>query len=82
MLTLPPAAARVAVEQLCRHYHLREKSLHIVCLPCLMSFMWRKYISKVVDLIVTLPFDEVVYHQANHERLILAIIFPFANIRP
>ena len=45
-------------------------------------FMWWKQLSKVADLIVTLPFDEVVLYQANHESLILAIVFPFANRRP
>ena len=34
------------------------------------------------DLIVTLPFDKVVWPRTNHERLILVIIFPFATRRP
>ena len=64
--TPPPVAAQVAVEQLCRNYHLREKSCHIVCHPVLMTFLWRKQLSKVADLIVALPFDEVVWPRANH----------------
>ena len=70
------------VEQLCRNYYLREKSSHIVCLPILISYMWRKQLSKVVDLIVTLSFDKTMWPRANHERLILVIVFPFAHRRP
>ena len=47
-----------------------------------MTYMWRNQLSKVVDLIVTLPFDEVVWSRANHERTILVIFFPFATRRP
>ena len=47
-----------------------------------MTFLWRNKLLKVVDLIVTLPFNKVVWPRANHERLILAIVFPFANRRP
>ena len=80
--TPPLAVAQVAVEQLCRNYHLREKSCHIVCLPVLMTFLWRNQLSKVANLIVTLPFDEVMWSRANHEHLILVIVFTFANRRP
>ena len=80
--TPPPAVAQVSVEQLCRNYHLREKSCHIVCLPVLMTFLWRNQLSKVANLIVTLPFDEVMWSRANHEHLILVIVFTFANRRP
>lgn len=37
---------------------------------------------KVAALIVTSHFDEVVWSQGDHERLILAIVFPFTNRRP
>ena len=60
MLTPPPAIAQVAVKQVCRNYHLREKRCRVVCFPCLMTFIWKKKLSKVVNLIVILPFDEVV----------------------
>ena len=47
-----------------------------------MTFLWRNKLLKVVDLIVTLPFDKVVWPRANHERLILVIVYPFAHRRP
>ena len=72
-----PAAASVAIEQLRRNCHLREGNLHIVCLPRLMTTMWRKQLAKVADLIVTLPFDEKVWSKTNYEPLILAFVFPF-----
>ena len=80
--TPPPAAASVAIEQLCRNYHLREGNLHIVCLPRLMTAMWRKQLAKVADLIVTLPFDEKVWSKTNFEPLILAFVFPFIRKKP
>ena len=47
-----------------------------------MTYMWKKQLSKVTNLIVTLPFDKVVWPRANHEHLILVIVFPFATRSP
>ena len=78
--TPPPVVAQVAVEQLCRNYHLREKRLHVVCIPCLMTYMRRKQLSKVTYLLLTLTFDETVWSQGNHEKLV--IVLPFIAQRP
>ena len=77
-----PAAAQAVVEQLCRNYHLRENSLHVVCIPCLMTFLWRKKLSKVENIVLSLPFDDNVWPLANQENLILVIVLPFVHIRP
>ena len=38
--------------------------------------------SKVADLVVTLPFDGTVWPESNHEKLILVIVLPFIVERP
>ena len=80
--TPPPAAAQTAVKQLYTNYHLWEKSLHVVCIPCLVTFLWRKKLSKVADTVLSLPFDDKVWPLSNWENLILVIVLPFAHIRP
>ena len=45
-----------------------------------MTFMWRKQLSKVTDLIVTLHFDEVVWPKANHEHLILFFLLQITDL--
>ena len=37
--TPPPVAAQAVVEKLCRNYHLQEKSLHVIWIPCLRIFL-------------------------------------------
>ena len=52
-------------------------------LPSVLDdFLWMTQMSKLVDLIVTLPSDGVVWPDTDHENLILATVFPFTNRRP
>ena len=76
--TPPPPVVQIAVKQLCRNYYLWEKSLHNVCLMCLMTFLSKNQLSTFTNLIVTLPFDRVFLPQTNHEKLILEFFFPLS----
>ena len=81
--TPPPAAADAAVEQLCRNFHLHEDSCHIVLIPRLMTVRWRKQLGKVADIIVTMPFDDVVWsYLSEYEPLILFVVLPFHSRAP
>ena len=80
--TPPPAAADAAIEQLCRNVHLHEGGCHIVLIPRLMTAMWRKQLGKVSDIIVTMPFDNIVWNSLEYEPLILSVILPFHSCAP
>jgi len=81
--TPPPAAADAAVEQLCRNFHLHEDSCHIVLIPRLMTARWIKQLGKVADIIVTMPFDNVVWsYLSEYEPLILFVVLPFHSRAP
>ena len=75
-------AAHIAVEQMYRNNNLRKKSLHIVRLPCLIISVRKRKLAKVVDVLLSIPFDEKVWAQTNHEKIILVIVFHFVHLRP
>ena len=75
-------AAHVAVDKMYRNNNLRKKSLHIVRLPCLMISVRKGKLAKVVDGLLSIPFDEKVWPQTNLEKIILVIVFHFVHLRP
>ena len=81
--TLPSTAAEAAVEQLCRNFHLHEDSCYIVLIPRLMTSRWRNQLGKVADIIITMPFDNVVLNYLSEfEPLILFVVLPFYGCAP
>jgi hypothetical protein len=75
--TPPPAIADVAVYQMAEAIHLRPWNTHVFIVPNLMTARWRKMLGKASDLVVTLPFDPVVWpKESEYERLTFAISFP------
>ena len=78
-----PSAAQVAVEQLRDARNKRMYSLHIFVVPRLFTSIWRRQLSRVVDLFVTLPFIEDIWEKSSeHEPLTLAFVFPFLSSPP
>jgi hypothetical protein len=53
--TPPPAAARIAVEQLWIARIKRQNSLHIVCIPSLLSHEWSRMPWKAADVVFKVP---------------------------
>jgi len=77
-----PAAASVAVEQLCQAQLKRADSTHLIIIPHLMTSRWRKQLSKVADVVLTLPLGGSYWGVSQHEPLILAICFPMIRSSP
>jgi hypothetical protein len=71
-----PAAAQVAIEQLCTHVHGRPHSYHIVLLPRLCTSLWRKQAGKVCDLVLTTPAGEEFWGEEMYEPLLIMFYFP------
>ena len=80
--TPPPAAARVALEELRQARHKRQRSAHIFIVPSLMTLEWSGQLYKTADLILKLPEKSKIWPSKNHESLTLAICFPFMCREP
>ena len=68
--------------KLCRNVHLYEGCCHIVVIPRLMTARWRKQLVKVSDMIVTMPFDNIVWNSLEYEPLTLSVILSFHSRAP
>ena len=80
--TPPPAIADVALEQL-RHSRLkRQKSLHVVVIPRLFVYLWRKQLHKAADLVVTPPLGLSFWPNDMHGPLLIAFCFLFCRFNP
>ena len=78
----PPAAADVAVELLGKAKHKRPLTEHIFVCPRLMTNRWRKQLSKVCDLLLTIPVGTHFWGVHQHEPLLVGIAFPLISVRP
>ena len=74
--SLPPAAARTAVEELRRFRHKSHNSTHVMVVPRLFTTEWRKELHKVTDVVLTLPVGHPLWPDNMHEPLTIAILFP------
>ena len=78
----PPAAARVALEELRQARHKRQDSAHIFITPKLMTTEWQRQLFKTADLILTIPTGHTHWPESQHESLTLAIFFPYLRNNP
>jgi hypothetical protein len=78
----PPAAADVAIELLAKAKHKRPTNEHVVLVPRVMTSRWRKLLSKVCDIVFTVPVGTDVWGYSLHEPLVVAISFPIIKHRP
>jgi hypothetical protein len=78
----PPAAADVAVEQLCESRHARPWNFHVFVCPALMTSEWRKMLSKVADLMFVIPTGFSHWPANLHEPLVVALICPMSHSSP
>lgn len=71
------------VEQLTEAIHIRLWNTYVMIVPSLMTYKWRKVLGKMMDIMLTLPFDEHLWDSKEHfEPLTLAIAFPLLNRAP
>jgi hypothetical protein len=80
--TPPPAAAEAASEWLAQSIHKRPESTHIVLVPRLLTSNWRKRLSKISDLLFTIPLKSKVWTSEEHEPLICAVCLPLSQESP
>jgi hypothetical protein len=80
--TPAPAAADVAVEQLCYARLKRSWGTHIVVVPRLLTSRWRKQLTKTADVIFTIETGESYWDMNQHEPLLIAICLPLFRSSP
>ena len=78
-----PAAADVALEQMCRAQLKRPSSTcHIFVVPRLMTSRWRKKLLKSCTLHFYIPARFDIWDTSQHEPLMIAICLPLSKHRP
>ena len=78
----PPAAAQVALEQMCEAKHVHPDTSHIFIVPYLMAVEWEKRLRKVSDIVIELAPGSTLWPANKHESLTLAFVCPFLVNRP
>ncbi len=79
--TPPPGAADAALEQLGQSIHKRPHHMHLVLIPRLMTFRWRK-LGNICDLVFTVPLGTEPWEISQFEPLIVALYFPLSRNQP
>ena len=77
--TPPPAAADAALDWMGESIHKRSSSVHIVMVPRLMTFRWRKQLGKMTDIMLVVPCGTPHWPTTALEPLILAISLPLSS---
>jgi hypothetical protein len=77
-----PALADVALEQLNEVRHTQPSKFHVVVVPMVMTYAWRRTLGKMADLIFQVPLGNRVWPAAMHESLTIALVCPLLNRIP
>ena len=80
--TPPPAAADVALEELCKARHKRTDTYHVVAIPRLMQPRWRRLFNKVCDFTFAVSPGSSFWPDAMFEPLWVGVVLPFTHHRP
>jgi hypothetical protein len=79
----PPAAARVAVEQLRRSRHSHTDTYHVFVVPRLMSYEWMRHLLRESDLLFVVKAGELSCWPTDmHEPLVVSLCLPFIRRAP
>jgi hypothetical protein len=79
----PPAAAGVALEQLCRTQLKRpSNTCNLFIVPRLMTAIWRKKLLKACTFYFYVPACFDIWIKAQHEPLMIAVCLPLSRHRP
>jgi hypothetical protein len=78
-----PAVADIAMEELSESRHERSHLSHIILFPRLMTFTWRKKLSKIFDLVFEIPpGSRTFWPSSEHYPLVVGLTLGFASVRP
>ena len=80
----PPAASDACMEEIRKARMKRKRSLHIVLVPKLMTPLWMRQFSRIVDVYFFVPAkpDHHFWPSHCHEALYVGLALPYLNHRP
>ena len=77
----PPPAAMETVLELFNEDHLVNPQIpHVFLVPCLMTHLWCKQLSKDADVLITLDSGNPSWPREMHEPLLLLIVLPLSHV--
>lgn len=78
-LWVPPPAAMETVVELFNEDRIAHPHIpHVFAVPCLMTHLWRKTLSKDADVLITIRPGSPFWPRSMHESLILIIVLPLS----
>jgi hypothetical protein len=81
--TPPPAAGRMALEQLRRSRHSHTNVPHVIVMPRLMSYEWMRPLLRESDLLFVVKAGELsCWPSEMHEPLVVSLCLPFTRHSP
>jgi hypothetical protein len=78
----PPAAASVALEELCKARIKQQDSMHVFVCPRLLKPEWFWQLYKAADLVFDVPAGASCWSKQMFEPLIIGVVFPFLRNLP
>ena len=83
LLWMPtPCIADIAIEFLRKSHHKRPHLCHIIVIPKLMTYNWRKQLLKSCDLSFYVDVGETHWSPDQHEYLFVALFLPQLHCPP
>jgi hypothetical protein len=82
VVTPPPFAADVAMNELRKARIKRQSSSHIFVCPRLCSSLWVKQLYRACDIVFQILPNSEIWPSEMHEPLLIGIAFPFLRVRP
>jgi len=77
-----PAAADAALEQLSKAIHKRAHLSRLVLIPRLLTAYWRRMLSKICDVVFTIPVGADCWPLSHCEPLIVGLYLPLLHRSP
>ena len=79
----PPAAGRIALEQLRRSRHSHSDTHHVFVIPRLMSYEWMRALLRESDALFVVKAGELdCWPKEMHEPLVISLCLPFIRHAP
>jgi hypothetical protein len=76
----PPAAMGAVVEMFSEDRLVRPHLPHVIVVPRLMTFLWRKQLAKDADVVLTIPVGQSFWPTNMHEALLLIMVLPLTHV--
>jgi hypothetical protein len=80
--TPPPAIADAALEQLCNARHTRPTTFLVIAIPNIMTYLWRKTLRKLANVMLLVPLGNNVWPSSMHKSLTITIVAPLLDRVP